>query len=99
MTDTTIQPLGNRILLDPVPEETVTESGLIIPSTAREKPLVATVVSVGSGKITTSGNREPPLVKEGDKVIYNRYGPTEMKIDGKDLLLCREDDIVALVEI
>lgn len=87
-----IKPLSDRVLIEPVAIETKTASGIFIPDTAKEKPQKGTVVAVGSGK-----KDEPLTVKVGDTVLYGKYAGTELKFDNKDLLIMREDDIIAIV--
>jgi len=87
-----IQPLADRVLVEPAPAEEKTASGLIIPDTAKEKPQKGTVIAVGKGT-----KDEPMTVKEGDVVLYGKYAGTEIKIDGKDYLIMRESDIYAVI--
>ncbi|MBT3546671.1 MAG: co-chaperone GroES [Flavobacterium sp.] len=87
-----IQPLADRVLVEPVAAETTTASGIIIPDNAKEKPQKGTVVAVGTGK-----KDEPLTVKVGDTVLYGKYGGTELKLEGKDFLMMRESDILAIV--
>lgn len=87
-----IQPLADRVLVEPKAAETKTASGIIIPDTAKEKPQQGTVVAVGKGK-----KEEPLTVKVGDIVLYGKYSGTELKLDGKDYLIMREDDIYAIL--
>ena len=87
-----IQPLADRVLVEPVAAETTTASGIIIPDNAKEKPQKGTVVAVGTGK-----KDEPLTVKVGDTVLYGKYGGTELKLEGKDFLMMRESDILAVV--
>lgn len=87
-----IQPLADRVLVEPKAAETKTASGIIIPDTAKEKPQQGTVVAVGKGK-----KEEPLTVKVGDTVLYGKYSGTEFKLDGKDYLIMREDDIYAIL--
>lgn len=87
-----IQPLADRVVVEPAPAETKTASGIIIPDTAQEKPQEGLVVAVGPGK-----KDEPTSVKVGDKVLYGKYAGTELKVDGKDVLIMRESDIFAVV--
>lgn len=87
-----IKPLADRVLIDPAPAEEKTAAGIIIPDTAKEKPQKGTVVAVGSGK-----KDEPMTVKIGDEVLYGKYAGTEITIDGKDYLIMRETDIVAII--
>jgi len=87
-----IQPLGDRVLIEPDPAETKTSSGIIIPDTAKEKPLQGTVIAAGKGK-----KDEPVTVKKGDKVLYGKYSGTEIQIEGKDFLIMKESDIYAVL--
>ncbi|UAM96963.1 co-chaperone GroES [Polaribacter litorisediminis] len=87
-----IKPLADRVLVEPAPAETTTASGLIIPDNAKEKPQKGTVVAVGSGKID-----EPLTVKVGDTVLYGKYAGTDLKLEGKDYLMMRESDILAII--
>jgi chaperonin GroES len=89
-----LQPLGDRVVVRAIEAEQVTASGLVIPDTAAEKPQRGTVLAVGSGRIE-DGKRVPPQVEEGDEVIYSKYGGTEVTVDGEDLLILRESDILA----
>jgi chaperonin GroES len=94
----TIKPLEDRILVQPLEAEQTTASGLVIPDTAKEKPQEGTVVAVGPGRWDDEGEKRIPLdVSEGDTVIYSKYGGTEVKYDGKDLLLLNARDILAVV--
>ena len=88
----TIKPLGDRVLVEPAPAEERTTSGIIIPDTAQEKPQRGTVVSVGAGK-----KDEPMTTKVGDVVLYGKYAGTELKYEGKDYLIMRESDILAII--
>lgn len=88
----TIQPLSDRVLIEPDAAETKTASGIIIPDTAKEKPLKGTVIAAGAGK-----KDEPTTVKKGDKVLYGKYSGTEITVDGKDLLIMKESDIYAIL--
>ena len=92
MSEITIKPLADRVVVAPSPAETQTASGIIIPDTAKEKPQQGTVVAAGSGK-----PEEPMTVKVGDKVLYGKYSGTELKWEGKDYLIMRESDILAIV--
>lgn len=87
-----IKPLADRVLVEPAAAETTTASGIIIPDTAKEKPQKGTVVAVGTGK-----KDEPLTVKEGDTVLYGKYSGTELKFEGKDYLMMRESDILAII--
>ncbi len=92
MSKLNIQPLADRVVVEPAPAETQTASGIIIPDTAKEKPQEGIVVAVGNGK-----KDEPMTVKVGDKVLYGKYSGTELILDGKDYLVMRESDIFAIV--
>ena len=93
-----IRPVGDRVVVKPAQKEEVTKSGLVIPDTAKEKPQEGVVVAVGAGKITEKGDRTPLEVHEGDRVLYAKYGGTEFKLEGEDLLVLRESDILAILE-
>jgi len=90
---TTFKPLADRVLIEPAPAETVTASGIFIPDTAKEKPLNGKVIAAGAGKPD-----EPMTVKVGDSVIFGQYSGTEIKIDGKNLLIMRESDIYGIID-
>ncbi len=93
-----IKPLEDRIVIQQVDAEQTTSSGLVIPDTAKEKPQEGEVVAVGPGRIDDNGNRVPLDVKVGDKVIYSKYGGTEVKYQGQDLLVLSARDVLAIVE-
>lgn len=93
-----LRPLHDRILVKRLEEEQVTKGGIIIPDSAKEKPIKGEVVAVGPGKVADDGKQIPMNVKSGDKVIFNKYAGTEVKIDGVELLIMREDDILAVIE-
>ncbi|HOV88615.1 MAG TPA: co-chaperone GroES [Candidatus Paceibacterota bacterium] len=94
-----LKPLADHILLEPIKEEMVTESGIVLPETAeQEKPQKGKVIAVGPGRIKDNGTRIPPEVKVGDVVLFHQYGPSEVKIDKKDYLVAKEDDIIAIIE-
>jgi len=93
-----IRPLHDRILVRRVKEEDTTKGGIIIPDTAKEKPIEAKVVAVGTGRILDSGELRALAVKKGDLVLFGKYGGTEVKIDGEDHLILREDDILGIIE-
>jgi chaperonin GroES len=91
-----IIPLGDRIVVKPLEDESeTTGGGIIIPDTAKEKPQEGEIVAVGPGKLLDSGERQAPSVAVGDKVLYGKYSGTEIKFGGEDLLIVREDDILA----
>ena len=89
-----LQPLGDRVVVQAIEAEQVTASGIVLPDTAAEKPQRGKVLAVGSGRFE-DGKRVPLLVAKGDEVIYSKYGGTEIKVDGEDLLILRESDILA----
>ena len=93
-----IQPLHDRILVQPILEKEVRKSGIIIPDSAKEKPIEGRVKAGGKGKIGDDGKPVKLEVKVGDKVLYSKYGGTEVKFDGDDFLLMREDDVLAIVK-
>lgn len=93
-----IRPLHDRVLVRRVEEEETTKGGIIIPDTAKEKPIEGIVVAVGSGKSEGEGKKKVPLeVKEGDKVLFSKYAGTEVKIEGEDHLIMKEEDIIATI--
>jgi chaperonin GroES len=92
----TITPLEDRILVRPEDQEETTVSGLVIPDTAKEKPQEGTVLAVGAGKRSETGDLIPMDVKEGDRVIYSKYGGTEIKVDGEELLILSARDVLAI---
>ena len=93
----TIRPLEDRILVRPEEGEETTASGIVIPDTAKEKPQEGTVLAVGPGKRSETGDLIPVDVSEGDRVIYSKYGGTEVKLDGEDLLILSARDVLAIV--
>ncbi len=93
-----VRPLQDRILIKRVEEETKTKGGIIIPDTAKEKPQEGLVVSVGPGKVTDSGNRVAPEVKAGDRILFGKYSGTDIKIDGVEHLILREEDVLAVID-
>ena len=97
-TATKLQPLGDRVVVKPTPREEMTKSGIVLPDTAKEKPQEGTIVAAGPGKILDDGKRETMDVKAGDKVLYAKYAGTEFKIEGDDLLIVSQKDILAVVE-
>ncbi|MGM0441311.1 MAG: co-chaperone GroES [Elusimicrobiota bacterium] len=92
------KPLGDRVLVRPIQEEEETESGIIIPETAKEKPQKGVVEAVGPGKITEAGDKLPMNVKEGDNVLFGKYAGDEIQLDGDDFLIMHETDILGIVE-
>ena len=94
-----LKPLGDRLIVKVVEEEATTASGLVLPDTAKEKPQKGKVVAVGDGRWDDEGEKRIPLeVAEGDEVLYSKYGGTEIKVDGEDLLVLRESDVLAKVQ-
>lgn len=93
-----IRPLHDRILVQRVKEEEKTKGGIIIPDTAKEKPIEGKVIAVGNGKLLDNGEVRKLDVKKGDKILFGKYSGTEVKIDGEDHLILREDDILAVVD-
>jgi chaperonin GroES len=89
-----LQPLGDRVVVQSIEAEQVTASGIVLPDTAAEKPQRGKVIAVGAGRYE-DGKRVPVQVAEGDEVIYSKYGGTEIKVDGEDYLILRESDILA----
>ena len=92
-----VQPLGDRVLVQPLKDEETSKGGIIIPDSAKEKPQQAKVIAVGTGKIDDDGKKVPFNVKKGDKVLMPKYGGTEVKMDGKEYQIMREDDILAVI--
>jgi chaperonin GroES len=93
-----IRPLGDRILVKRIQEEEKTKGGIIIPDTAKEKPQEGLVVAVGKGKTTEDGKVIAPDVKKGDRILFGKYSGTEIKIEGDEHLILREDEIVGVLE-
>ncbi len=93
-----IRPLHDRIIVERLEEETRTAGGLIIPDTAKEKPQQGLVIAVGKGKKADDGKVTPLDVKVGDKILFGKYAGTEIKIDGKEFLMMREDDVLGVIE-
>jgi chaperonin GroES len=92
-----IQPVGDRVVVKPAAKEEVTRSGIVIPDTAKEKPQEGEVIAVGSGKLLDTGERAPMEVKVGDRVLFAKYGGTEFVLEGDDLLVLRESDVLAII--
>ncbi len=93
-----VKPLHDRVIVKRVEEEAKTKGGIIIPDTAKEKPVEGVIMAVGDGKVTDDGKKIPLEVKAGDKVLFGKYAGTEIQIDGEEHLIMREDDIIAIVE-
>lgn len=92
-----MKPLADRVIVKPAPAEEKTKGGIILPDTAKEKPVIGEVVAVGPGKVTDDGKKVAPEVKVGDKVLYGKYSGTEVTIEGEEYLIMREADIFAIV--
>jgi chaperonin GroES len=93
-----LKPLGDRLIVRALEEEETTASGLVLPDTAKEKPQKGMVIAVGEGKLDEDGAKRIPLdVAEGDEVLYSKYGGTEIKVDGEELLVLRESDVLAKI--
>lgn len=90
-----LEPLGDRVVVKPIPKEEVTKGGIVLPDTAKEKPQEGEVIAVGPGRMTEDGKRLTMDVKVGDIVIYAKYGGTEIKEDNEELIILRESDILA----
>lgn len=90
-----LQPLGDRVVIKPLPKEEVTKSGIVLPDTAKEKPQEGEILAVGPGRMTDDGKRIAMEVKEGDTVVYSKYAGSEFKVDGEELIILRESDILA----
>ncbi|WP_442601860.1 co-chaperone GroES [Paenibacillus sp. KN14-4R] len=92
-----IRPLGDRVVIEAIAKEETTASGIVLPETAKEKPQEGKVVAVGSGTLNKDGERLPLEVREGDRIIFSKYAGTEVKFDGRELLIMRESDILAIL--
>ncbi|MGN6554231.1 MAG: co-chaperone GroES [Verrucomicrobiota bacterium] len=92
-----IRPLGDRILVEPAEEKETKKGGIIIPDTAKEKPMESIVVALGTGKTDDKGQKVPFEVKKGDRVLVSKYGGTEIKLDGKEYKILNSEDILAIV--
>jgi len=90
-----LKPLGVRLIVKPIEEEQTTASGIVLPDTAKEKPEKGKVIAVGDGEIREDGSRRPLDVSEGDEVLYSKYGGNDIVIDGEELLVLKESDILA----
>jgi chaperonin GroES len=93
-----IKPLSDHIFVEALDEEKITKAGIIIPDTAEEKPVAGKVIAVGPGKTTEEGKLIPLAVKVGNKILFTKYTPSEIKIDEKEYLVIREDDVLAILE-
>jgi chaperonin GroES len=93
-----VRPLHDRLIIKTFEEEEKTKGGIIIPDTAKEKPVEGKVIAVGAGRIKKDGTKMPLEIKKGDRVLYAKYGGTEIKMDGEEYLMMKEDDILAVIE-
>jgi len=93
-----VRPLHDRLIIKTSEEEEKTKGGIIIPDTAKEKPVEGKVIAVGAGRIKKDGTKMPLEIKKGDRVLYAKYGGTEIKMDGEEYLMMKEDDILAVIE-
>jgi chaperonin GroES len=93
-----IRPLHDRVIVKRLDEDRTSPGGILIPDTAAEKPVQGKIVAVGKGKILEDGNVRPLDVKVGDKILFGKYGGTEVKVEGEDLLVMREEDVMAVIE-
>ena len=93
-----LKPLGSRVVIEPTEQEDVTAGGIVLPETAKEKPVKGKILSVGPGERDNEGKRIPMDVKVGDTVLYAKYAGTEIKVEGKKLLILKESDVLAIVE-
>jgi len=94
----TIRPLHDRLLVRRAQEETTSTGGIVLPSSAKEKPMEGEIIAVGKGKVLKDGTFRPLDVKVGNKVLFAKYSGTEIKLDGEELLMMREEDVMAIVE-
>jgi len=93
-----VKPLNDRVLVKRTEEMQMTKGGIYIPDTAKEKPIEGRIIAVGPGKMSEQGQRMALQVKEGDRVLFSKYAGTEIKIEGEEYLMMREDDILAIIE-
>ena len=93
-----VRPLHDRLIVKRLEEEERTKGGIIIPDTAKEKPIEGRVIAVGEGKIKKDGTKIPMEVKKGDRILFAKYGGTEVKLDGEEYLMMKEDDVLAIIE-
>jgi len=93
-----VRPLHDRLIVQRLEEEEKTKGGIIIPDTAKEKPIEGKVIAIGTGRIKKNGTKIPLEIKKGNRVLYAKYAGTEVKIDGEEYLIMKEDDILAVIE-
>ena len=92
-----VKPLNDRVLVQRIEEVQVTKGGIVIPDSAKEKPIEGRIIAVGPGKMSDAGNRMALQVKEGDRVLFGKYSGTEIKIEGEEYLMMREEDLLAVI--
>jgi chaperonin GroES len=97
-TATSLKPLGDRLVVQPVPREEMTKSGIVIPDTAKERPQEGTILSVGPGRTLDDGSREAMEVQAGQKILFQKYAGTEFKLDDEELLILSQKDVLAVIE-
>ncbi len=97
MAKINLKPLADRVIIKPSEAEETTKGGIILPDTAKEKPIEGTVVAIGPGKVSDDGKQVKPEVKIGDKVLYGKYSGTEVTVEGEEYLIMRESDIFAII--
>ena len=93
-----VQPIGDRILVERIEAEEKTAGGIVVPDTAKEKPKQGKVISLGTGKLNEKGERQPFAVKEGDKILFESYAGTEVKINGGEYLVMKEDEVLGIIK-
>ena len=93
-----VQPLGERILVQRIEAEEKTAGGIVVPESAKEKPKEGKIISLGTGKVNDKGEKQPFDVKEGDRILFESYAGTEVKIDGEEYLIMKEDDILGIIK-
>ncbi|HOZ36863.1 MAG TPA: co-chaperone GroES [bacterium] len=93
-----LKPLGDHLIAKPLSEDKVTKSGIVLPDTAKEKPEQAEVVAVGEGRVLDNGNRLPMSIKAGDRILFKKYAPDEIKVEGEEYLVLSESEIIAIIE-
>ena len=93
-----LKPIGDRVLIEPAPEKEAKKGGIIIPDTAKEKPMEGIVIALGTGKTDDNGKKVPFEIKKGDRVLISKYGGTEIKLDGKEYKILNSDDILGVIE-
>ena len=98
MSDVKIKPLADRVVIKPLEAQEKTISGIIIPDSAKEKPAEGKVIAVGAGRVKKDGTKLPMEVKKGDRILFVKYGGTEVKIDGEEHLIMKEEDVLGIIE-